>query len=379
MNFGNKKKPLWLVLLFFLSTGGGIAVFFIWKSLPTLANPPDLRLYSAIRNAKTAFELAQESMPEENAAKKPDPFKQPEAYFKDDSKSASSGHGSPSEYQASGKAPSSRMGAKLTTRFKRPPLKGRLRRGIRSGKGSSTSGRPVSSFGKTAGDEATVSKDLSSEEKDSPLRGAMASLKRTSEHVGAGAVLSSGDKAKYHADLGYAEALAGQKGMSYGKDLAKLDTIKTEVKDLKMQTPRTLTAPEPGAPTRDENAEAKDPVLNKIKDAMKKASNPIAAPISTALAPLVGAAGSPPPSRSRATPEDLSFRGQDSGSGPRGVDMGDLGGQFGKECYLEDVAANMSPEDIAADLKTMDYHIFETDNGRTWLYDGVTYEVVPLD
>lgn len=358
MNFGNRKKPVWLVLLFFLSTGGGVAVFFIWKSLPSLANPPDLRLYSAIRNAKTAFELAEESMPEEKAAQKPDPFKQPGAYFKDDSKSASGGHGSPGEYQAPGKTGRpSRMGTKLASRFRKPSMRGRLKRGIRSSKGSSTSGRSVSSFKKTAGDKlATVSKTLVSTKKDSPLVGALASLKRTSEHVGAGAVLSSGDRAKYRADLGYAEAQAGQKELSYGENLAKLDTIKTEVKDLKMQASRTLTAPDPGLPTGDKSAEAKDSVLNKLKDIAKKAANPITAPPNQLFPPL---GSSPPPSD-----------GEDKGFGLASVD----------EPYdIKDGIKWLKEGDTKEELNAMGYYPVETSDDRWFMYDGVTNQWEQFD
>lgn len=316
MNFGNRKKSVWLVLLFFLSTGGGVAVFFIWKSLPSLANPPDLRLYSSIRNAKTAFELAKESMPEERAAKKPDPFKQPEAYFKDDSKSASGGPGSGTAGRysqgPSGGAPSSRMGTKLASRFRKPAMKGRLKRGIRSSRGSSASGRSVSSFKKTAALKATVSRTLSSAEKDSPLRGALASLKRTSEHIGAGAFSTSGDTAKYHADLAYGEAQAGRTELSHGKNLARLDTMKTEVKDLKMQASRTLTAPDPGAPTRDEAAEAKDPVLQKIKDTAEKAANPMEGLVNSMFSPMMSGLGGPGGGGPEGAPPPGGYPGGDS-------------------------------------------------------------------
>ncbi len=373
MSFRNRKKPVWLALLFFLSTGGGVAVFFIWKSLPSLATPPDLRLYSAIRSAKTAFELAKESMPAENAVQKPDPFKQPEAYLKDDSKSAS-GRGAPGEYQAPGKTGRpSRSGSKLSSRFRKPPMKGRLKRGIRSSGGSSTSGRPVSSFKKAAGDElAIVSKDLSSAEKDSPLVGALASLKKTSEHVGDGATLSSGDEAKYHTDMAYAEAQAGQKGMSYGENLAKLDTVETDVKDLKMQASRALTAPDPGLPARDKSAEEKDPVLNKIKDAVKKAVEKGVNP-APAIAAMLPPGSSPPPSGGP-PPGPLDDLDRMSASGqppPDGfnmntidpMDVGDLDVNFGVDCYWDG--------DSEADLNEMGYYTFETSDGL-YMYDDLT-------
>lgn len=128
-------------------------------------------------------------------------------------------------------------------------------------------------------------------------KGAMGALNNARAMLGAGLRSGSANAAKGQWDrsFGVGGSVSGGRELAYGKSgLVNLDKIKKgEVDSLKTRADGSLKTPEVGAPVKDEEAEAQDPVLQKAKEAAedtikKDVAQALVGAVAPKLAPSAG-------------------------------------------------------------------------------------------
>lgn len=278
-NSNGRKKTLIVSVLAFLFIGGGIFLFFIIQGANDLtgANKNDKFHYGgAARQAAASFFKFVgfddvESISKEGVKERP---RITELLESGGELPATAAADSDQDW---GQAPAQRSAAPSSI----PKMAGRGGSGVGGGgAGGTKSSGGVSRFGDGAGGGNTrvTGKSLASAG-GAPSKGTLGALKNARAMLGEG--LRSGSamtaKGKWDSSFGVGGGSGrGGSDLAYGKGgLVKLDGIeKGEVDNLKTTENRSLTPPDVKAFKEDKDAEAKDPVLKKAKeaaeDAMKK-------------------------------------------------------------------------------------------------------------
>ena len=294
-NDNGRKKALIISVLIFLFFGGGIFLFFIIQGAEDLKDNKmkNFSYGSEARAGVSAFmkylgftsdeaELSKAARGRLAARGLDSSASGPAADIsdwmnKDGAGTDSSGGLSASGAQASG-ASVPRMAAKGS--------------GLGSAGGAGTkSSAELARFG-SGGDSnnVTVSKAGALGARGQDAKNAtLSSLRNSQAYLGDALRSSSAMEAKSKWGQSFGVGLAGSGGtLGYSKPgMVKLDAIKSgEISSLKTNDPKSLKVADVSAPEKDKDAEAKDPALNKMKDAAKDASNPASGLANSMFSPV---------------------------------------------------------------------------------------------
>ncbi|OGR67302.1 MAG: hypothetical protein A2081_01525 [Elusimicrobia bacterium GWC2_61_19] len=279
-NSNSRKKALIVGVLAFLFAGGGVFLFFIIQASNDLtgANKKSGFTYGGVAREATAsfFKFVGfddvESMIKEPPAERPRLKEYEEAGLLDAAPPAAAAADADMPW-----APSAASGRSASPSSV-PKMGGRGGSGVGGlGGGGSKSSGGMSRFDNAPGAGNTkVSANTLASAGGAPSKGTFASLKNTRAMLGEG--LRSGSamtaKGKWDSSFGVGRAGGGSGAdLAYGKPgLVNLDKIKKgEVDNLKTTEKGSLKVPDVGAPEKDKDAEGKDPVIEKAKEAAEDA------------------------------------------------------------------------------------------------------------
>lgn len=280
-NSNNRKKTLVISVLAFLFAGGGVFLFFVIQGANDLTGAGKSGSFTygnVAREAATSFFKFVgfddvESITKGGYKERQVPPWLKEAEEKARKDFASSAAGAAGDAASDWGSPAPRTSGVTTV----PRMASRGGSGVGGlGGGGTQSSGGVSRFGEGGGAGNTrVSAKPVSAAGGPAGKGAMRSLANARAMLGDG--LRSGSamtaKAKWDSSFGVGRSGGAGGELAYGKSgLVNLDRIKKgEVDNLKTTEKGSLKVPEVGAPERDKEGEARDPVLNKAKEAAEEA------------------------------------------------------------------------------------------------------------
>ncbi len=280
----NKKKALIVFGFLFLVFGGGVSVFFMSSGIE------DLKGFDKKSKFSYGFGFKKAAMPffeylgftdGEDTRDKSEISLEVKERFDDGLQSVSSA-GANTKSSANSKAKAGDKGKSYKPRRPRFRMSSK-NRGINRGRSGSKSSLAKSSFSKSDAkkDINITETGLAAKEKLKNAR-AYTAMRKTNNLLAQTHKTNSSMDAKSKWDKSFIGGGAARGKMAYKGSAVELDEMSPSILDLKEANEGTLAIPEVGAPKKDAAATAKDPALEKLKNA----ANPIEGLLNSMMSPV---------------------------------------------------------------------------------------------